>query len=76
MRRLAVEGIDSSDYLVSRWEDYARSWQALGATHRCIDTMRAGYHSLDEHIAALRRVKEAFVIPSVTKSADGRTRSL
>ena len=41
------------------WEDYARSWQALGATHLCINTMRAGYRSLDEHIAALRRVKEA-----------------
>jgi probable F420-dependent oxidoreductase len=41
------------------WVGYARDWQALGATHLCVNTMRAGYRSLDEHIAALRSVKEA-----------------
>jgi probable F420-dependent oxidoreductase len=41
------------------WEGYVRGWKALGATHLCVSTMGAGYRSLDEHIAALRRVKEA-----------------
>ena len=40
------------------WESYVRGWQALGATHLCVNTMGAGYRSLDEHVAALRRVKE------------------
>jgi probable F420-dependent oxidoreductase len=42
----------------AEWEGYARGWQALGATHFCINTMGGGYGSLDEHIAALRRIKE------------------
>ena len=40
------------------WEDYVRGWQALGATHLCVNTMGAGYRSLEEHAAALRRIKE------------------
>jgi probable F420-dependent oxidoreductase len=41
------------------WESYVGGWQALGATHFCVNTMGAGYRSLDEHAAALRRVKAA-----------------
>ncbi len=40
------------------WEGFVRGWQALGATHLCINTMGAGYTSLDAHIGALRKVKE------------------
>jgi probable F420-dependent oxidoreductase len=40
------------------WEGHVQGWQALGATHLCVNTMGAGYRSLDEHLSALRRVKE------------------
>jgi hypothetical protein len=40
------------------WEGHVQGWQALGATHLCVNTMGAGYRSLDEHLGALRRVKE------------------
>jgi probable F420-dependent oxidoreductase len=38
---------------------FAADWQALGATHLSVNTMDAGFQSLDDHLAALRRVKEA-----------------
>lgn len=41
------------------WAARATGWRALGATHLCINTMGAGFHSPKEHIAALRRVKTA-----------------
>ncbi len=41
------------------WLAHARAWEQLGATHLCINTMGAGYESLDEHLAAIRRFKEA-----------------
>ncbi|MBC8163803.1 MAG: LLM class F420-dependent oxidoreductase, partial [Roseiflexaceae bacterium] len=41
------------------WASFARGWQALGATHLCVNTMGAGYSSLDAHIDVLRRVKAA-----------------
>jgi probable F420-dependent oxidoreductase len=47
------------------WEGYVRGWKALGATHLCINTMGAGYRTLDEHIAALPRVKEALAAGAV-----------
>lgn len=34
-------------------------WQALGATHICLNTMGAGFISLQQHLDALRRYKEA-----------------
>jgi probable F420-dependent oxidoreductase len=40
------------------WERYVRNWQQLGATHLCVNTMGAGYESLDEHIAVLHKVKD------------------
>lgn len=40
------------------WERYVSDWQQLGATHLCVNTMGAGFASLDEHVAALRKVKD------------------
>jgi probable F420-dependent oxidoreductase len=39
------------------WQAYTAGWQELGATHLCVNTMGAGYTTLDQHIAALERVK-------------------
>jgi probable F420-dependent oxidoreductase len=41
------------------WRQYADDWQTLGATHLGVNTMGMGYHSLDQHLAALRRVYAA-----------------
>ena len=43
-------------------EDWQRSytaWQELGATHIALNTMGGGFASVDQHIEALRRFKEA-----------------
>lgn len=37
------------------WARQTAGWQALGATHVSLNTMNAGYTSLDEHLEALRR---------------------
>jgi len=42
----------------AEWGPYVEGWRQLGATHLCVNTMGAGLRSLDEHVAALRRVKE------------------
>lgn len=48
---------------LDEWVRQTNAWRALGATHISINTMGANYtpryKSLDEHIAALRRYKEA-----------------
>jgi probable F420-dependent oxidoreductase len=41
------------------WARYAEDWRALGATHLCVNTMGAGLRSPQDHIDALRRVKDA-----------------
>lgn len=43
----------------SGWQQFATDWQALGATHLGVNTMGMDFQSLDEHLTALRRVKEA-----------------
>jgi len=43
----------------SGWQQYGTDWQALGATHMGVNTMGLGFTSLDEHLDALRRVREA-----------------
>jgi probable F420-dependent oxidoreductase len=43
----------------SGWQQYAADWQTLGATHLGVNTMGLGFQSLDQHLAALRRVREA-----------------
>jgi probable F420-dependent oxidoreductase len=40
------------------WARYVESWRGLGATHLCVNTMGAGLRSPQDHIDALRRVKE------------------
>ena len=40
------------------WAKQAQAWQALGATHLSVNTMRAGLRSPAEHIAAIRRFKD------------------
>lgn len=37
----------------------AEAWQDLGATHLSINTMRAGLHTVAEHIAAIEAFREA-----------------
>jgi probable F420-dependent oxidoreductase len=39
-----------------QWPDYLTSWAALGATHLTVNTMGAGYTSLDQHVETLRAV--------------------
>jgi len=41
------------------WAKEAKAWQALGATHLSVNTMRAGLRSPAEHIAAIQRFKDA-----------------
>lgn len=51
--QLSVERLPEQE-----WARYVSDWRALGATHLCVNTMGAGYRSLDDHVAALRHVKE------------------
>lgn len=44
---------------LDEWVRQTNEWQKLGATHISINTMGAGFESLDEHIDAIRRYKEA-----------------
>lgn len=41
-----------------RWASYADTWRTLGATHLCVNTMGAGFAKPQDHIDALRRVKD------------------
>jgi len=41
------------------WVRQTEDWQALGATHISLNTMNAGYTSLDQHLDALRKYAEA-----------------
>jgi alkanesulfonate monooxygenase SsuD/methylene tetrahydromethanopterin reductase-like flavin-dependent oxidoreductase (luciferase family) len=43
----------------AEWAGYAEGWRGLGATHLCVNTMGAGLRSPQDHIDALRRVKDA-----------------
>ena len=45
----------------SGWQQFAADWEALGATHLGVNTMGLGFQSLDQHLGALRRVREALV---------------
>jgi len=44
---------------LSTWVRQTEAWQALGATHTSLNTMNAGYTSLDQHLEALRVYAEA-----------------
>jgi probable F420-dependent oxidoreductase len=43
----------------AEWARYAEGWRGLGATHLCVNTMGAGLRAPQDHIDALRRVKDA-----------------
>jgi probable F420-dependent oxidoreductase len=43
----------------AEWASYSAAWRSLGATHLCVNTMGAGLASPQDHIDALRRVKDA-----------------
>lgn len=51
--------IEARDGGPDDWARRTEDWRKLGATHISINTMNAGYKSLDEHIQAIRRYKEA-----------------
>ncbi|MGZ6387785.1 MAG: LLM class F420-dependent oxidoreductase [Ktedonobacterales bacterium] len=40
------------------WVDYAAAWHALGATHLGVNTMGAGFTTLDQHLSALTRARD------------------
>ena len=45
----------------STFDDWARTlaaWEELGATHMSVNTMNAGFKTVDQHIEALRQFKE------------------
>jgi len=42
-----------------QWIRLAAEWQAIGGTHLCVNTMRAGLTSVRAHIEAIRRVRGA-----------------
>jgi len=46
------------------WRSFTEGWQALGATHLTVNTMDIGFASVDQHLAALRRVKDALRNPA------------
>jgi probable F420-dependent oxidoreductase len=50
--------VEASDGDPDEWLRQTKAWQALGATHISINTMKAGFTSPDQHIAAIRRYKE------------------
>lgn len=50
--------VNASDGNPDEWHRQTQAWQALGATHIAINTMNAGFASLDQHIEAIRRYKE------------------
>jgi probable F420-dependent oxidoreductase len=41
------------------WAQESEAWQKLGATHLSVNTMKAGLRSPNEHINAIRQLKEA-----------------
>jgi probable F420-dependent oxidoreductase len=50
--------VEASDNNPDEWLRQTQAWQTLGATHIAINTMKAGFTSPDQHIAAIRRYKE------------------
>ena len=51
--------MSARDGNLDEWVRQTVGWQALGATHISINTMGADFKSLDDHIDAIRRYKEA-----------------
>ena len=51
--------VNASEGDLDEWIRQTDRWRALGATHISLNTMGAGFKSPQEHIAAIRRYKEA-----------------
>lgn len=51
--------VNARDGNVDEWMRQTGQWRQLGATYISINTMGAGFKSLNEHFEALRRYKEA-----------------
>lgn len=57
---LGIEAqVSASDGDIDTLVRETEEWEALGATHITLNTMNAGYKSLDEHLDILRRYKAA-----------------
>jgi len=50
--------INISDGDPEVWQERAAAWRALGATHVSVNTMRAGFRSLQDHVDAIEQFKE------------------
>ena len=50
--------IDLSNAAPDEWESIVAAWRELGATHVSVNTLGAGYDSVDQHINAIRRFYE------------------
>jgi probable F420-dependent oxidoreductase len=47
------------------WSPFVDGWRRLGASHLCVNTMRCGFATPDEHLAAITQVADALgVTPS------------
>ena len=56
---IGVEGrLSITEGTPDTWAQEARAWTALGGTHLMINTMRAGLDGPDDHIKAIRQIKE------------------
>jgi probable F420-dependent oxidoreductase len=51
--------INAREGNLDEWMRRTKRWQELGATHICINTMGAGYTSLQQHLDAIHRYKDA-----------------
>ncbi len=51
--------VNANEGKLDTWLQQTKQWQALGATHICLNTMRAGFTTLQQHLDAIRRYKEA-----------------
>ena len=62
-RDLSEVGIEGSVSIGSGtqedWRHQASAWKEVGATHISVNTVGAGFSSVDQHIDAIRRFKEA-----------------
>ena len=46
----------------NEWSGYVSEWQSLGATHLAVNTMGAGYTTLEQHLKTLQEFKNAFIV--------------
>ena len=57
--KIGIEArLNIKDMPEAQWAKFAEAWRNLGATYLCVNTMGAGFQSLQQHIDALRRAKE------------------